>query len=215
MKWSSVFCICFFIVGVVIGAGCTQPGNTSLPVSTTFPSAPVPLLGTLALTATEVPANYIIIESRAKTADEVGKLAKDQGWQGGYIVKFSNRQGTVNGSTEIVQNLVTYPAAAIPNVIQIAKSNEIVSSTLKITDLPSPGLGELSIAYYGKGDAHVAVQQNDNLILQETARGPVKSDFVEIIFSKGSTMEVLRMSGPGADYEVLRSLARTAYAKLP
>jgi hypothetical protein len=48
-----------------------------------------------------------------------------------------------------------------------------------------------------------------------SVEGTVQQDFIEIIFSKGDILEVLRMTGEGADYETLASLAQKAYAKIP
>ena len=36
---------------------------------------------------------------------------------------------------------------------------------------------------------------------------------MEVIFVKGTVTEVIRMTGPAAQYDTLKSLAETAYAK--
>ena len=201
---------------MVIGAGCTQSGNTNFPTPAS-PSSPAltPSPGLLALTAADAPVNYTIAESRMKTSAEVGTLAKDLGWQGGYIVKFSSQPGTGQGPTEIIQNIVTYPVAALPQIMQVAEASEKADAGMVFTSLPAPGLGESGLAFSGKANTQAAVQQNTNPLVPETASVSVKQDMVEIIFIKGSPMEVLRMNGPGADYAILRGFAETAYAKIP
>jgi hypothetical protein len=215
MKLSTVLILCLFIACTAIGAGCTQLGNTPGPVATSASPAPALSPGALALTAADAPANYTLVQSRGKSPDEVGKLAKELGWQNGYVVAFSSRPGTGKGQTKIVQNIVTYPDASIVRVVQITKTNEMASKDLLITSLPSPGLGDDSIAFTGTANGQGATQQNNNPLVQETAGGKGTEDMVEIIFSRGSTMEVLRMTGPDASYATLRALAETAYARIP
>ena len=42
-----------------------------------------------------------------------------------------------------------------------------------------------------------------------------KNEVAEIIFSKGKTFEVLKMTGPSTDTALLIDLAKKAYAKIP
>ena len=84
------------------------------------------------------------------------------------------------------------------------------------TNLSSPALGSYSQAF--SGTAHTLIipePVNGNLPGPGSVEGTVQQDFVEIIFSKGDILEVLRMTGEGADYATLASLAQKAYAKIP
>jgi hypothetical protein len=215
MKWSSHFLVGIFLTGMLLCAGCTQSAGTPGTDATPAGSVPVLPLSALALTAADAPANYTLTESRVKAPGEVGSLAKELGWQDGYIVTFSSTPGTGEGPTEIVQNLVTYPASTIPSIVRISKTNEMNDQGLTTTLLPSPGLGNSSYAFSGTPSGMAAADQNNNPLVQVSGSVPARQDMAEIIFSKGSTMEVLRMNGPGANYSVIRELAETAYARLP
>ena len=37
--------------------------------------------------------------------------------------------------------------------------------------------------------------------------------YIEVIFGRGTFLEVIRMTGPGTQYDALKSLAATAYSK--
>jgi hypothetical protein len=38
--------------------------------------------------------------------------------------------------------------------------------------------------------------------------------FTEVVFGKGNILEVIRMTGPGTQYSILKTLAETAYNKI-
>jgi hypothetical protein len=57
--------------------------------------------------------------------------------------------------------------------------------------------------------------ENVNLPGSGPVGGTARQDFVEIIFSKGDILEVLRMTGPDPDFATLTSLAQEAYNKIP
>jgi len=210
MKWSSVLLFGILIAGMVVFAGCTREGSSPSVAAT--PASPSPALSTSALAAADAPANFTLAESRVKTPDEVANRAKDLGWEDGYLVKFS---GTADGQTAITQNLVTYPAASIPVIMRTIESEAMGETGRVFTPLPSPGLGESSYAFSGKADTRSASPQNGNPLQIVTPGTGQKPDMVEIIFTKGSTIEILRMEGPGTDYAILRNLSGTAWARLP
>jgi hypothetical protein len=217
MKLSPVLVFCFFMIVLVLGTGCTQPAGTSVPVTTPGSAAAPVSLSSLALTSAEAPENFTLVESRVKTSDEMGTLSKDLGWQSGYVVRFSSGQGTAN-QTDIVQTLVTYPPAAIPDIMRIAVSTNMAEKGLEISTLPSPGIGDSSVAFLGKPIPEQGVKADANPrnpFMEQTESGSAKQELAEIVFTKGSTMEVFRMTGPGTDYATLKALAKTAYAKLP
>jgi hypothetical protein len=42
-----------------------------------------------------------------------------------------------------------------------------------------------------------------------------KDNIAEVIFSRGTTFEVISITGPGADVATVTALAQKAYAKIP
>lgn len=216
MKWLPVFLIFILFTAMVFGAGCTQAGEpATIPAAPAQPS-PDSSLSSFALTAADTPANYTLVESRAKTPDEVKNLAMNLGWAGGYVVKYSGMPDDKMGPTEITQTIATYPAASIPEILALADTNDRADRELVITGLPSPGLGKDSRAFSGKATSQIVLRPDTGDPLSSgTLKGSLKQDMVEIIFAKDSTMEVLRMTGPHADYATLKPLAEKAFSKLP
>jgi hypothetical protein len=215
MKRLPPYLFSILLIGLFLGAGCTQPG--SIPSPGPVPASPAQQLplSAIALTTADAPAGYTLVESRVKTPGEVGKLAKDLGWQDGYIVKFSGIPGTGKNPTEITVNLVTYPAETAPRIVLMSQSIEMADNRQVVSRVPSPGLGNSSVGFTGKISGNAGGWQNTNPLIQETGSVPATRDMAEIIFSKGTTMEVLRMTGPGANYSVIKGLAETAYARVP
>ena len=75
---------------------------------------------------------------------------------------------------------------------------------------------EHSHAFRGKAISQIVFSENKGDPLGSgTLKGSLKHGQVEIIFAKGSTLEVLKMTGPYADYATLKALSEIAYAKLP
>jgi hypothetical protein len=215
MKWLPAFIFGILIAAMVTGTGCMQPGIHSGPAVTSPPATQVFSLESMALTGADAPANFTLVERRAKTADEVAKVAKDLGWQGGYVVKYTHQPGTGTGICEITQSLVSYPNEAIPGIIETSRKNDMMDTGRVYSTLPSPGLGDLSIAFMGKSNANIVVHPDNNAVVLDSATGSVSSDMAEILFTRGSTLEVMRMSGACTDYSILQNLSKTAYARLP
>jgi len=120
------------------------------------------------------------------------------------------------GATEITQMVTTYPAAGMAEIVAFVDSNDRADPELIITTLPSPGLGENSIAFSGQANSQIILRPDtDSPFESGSLKGSFKQNMVEIVFSKGSTLEVFKMTGPYADYATLMQLAETAYAKLP
>lgn len=216
MKWLSVFLSCILIGAMIFGSGCTKAESPAAIPATQVPSAPASSLSSYALTAADAPVNYTLTESRAKAPDEVGSLARNLGWAGGYVVKYSGQPDDRMGPTTITQTITTYPAANMQEILALTDTNDRSDKELTITALPSPGLGQDSRAFSGKAISQIVMREKtDSPLDTGTLQGSFKQDIVQIIFAKGSTIEVLRMSGPHADYAMLKSLAEKAYAKIP
>jgi hypothetical protein len=216
MKWIPFFLFGLVIGAMVIGAGCTRTDGAGAAPSVATPASPQSPLAGFALTAADVPQNFTLVESRAKTSEEVSSLAKNLGWSGGYVVRFSGMADHPQGATEIVQTITTYPSANLSEIVTVAEANDRADRDLVFTDLPDPGLGKDSRAFSGRPLAQVVLHENTRDPLSSGSfQGTLKQGMVEIIFTKGPAFEVLRMTGPGADYATLLPLARKSSARLP
>ena len=213
MSSSRGLIIAILVCSLVLATGCTGPAGTAAPA----PSTPEQItLESLVLTPSEIPQNFTLRESRVKNSTEVSKLARDLGWQQGYVVRFTRPPEGISGRIEILQTVTRYPAKNIPAIAALAEKQERSDNTMVFTNLSSPALGSYSQAF--SGTAHnliIPEPDNGNLPGSGSVEGTVQQDFVEIIFSKGDILEVLRMTGEGADYATLASLAQKAYAKIP
>ena len=213
MSSSRGLIIAILVCSLVLATGCTGLAGTAAPA----PSIPEQItLESLVLTPSEIPQNFTLRESRVKNSTEVSKLARDLGWQQGYVVRFTRPPEGISGQIEILQTVTRYPAKNIPAIAALAEKQERSDNTMIFSNLSSPALGSYSQAF--SGTAHTIIipePVSGNLPGPGSVEGTVQQDFVEIIFSKGDILEVLRMTGEGADYETLASLAQKAYAKIP
>jgi hypothetical protein len=189
MKSLSLIFILLVVV-MSLGAGCTQAES---PAGQEAASKTAPL-ETLALTAGDAPPGFTLTESRAKTRAEVGDFARNLGWEGGWTVRYAGMQGTLMNGTEIVGTITVYPAGQMKDIIALAETQDRSSAGPGVTELSAPAFGEYRRAFSGTaGD----------------------DPMVEILFSKGSYLVVLKMSGDGTDYATLVSLAKSADARIP
>ena len=213
MSCSPTLIIAILVCSLIFAAGCTGRAGTAVPV------APTPAhitLESLALTPSEVPQNFTLRESRAKNVTDVSKLARDLGWQQGYVVRFTSPPEGVPGQTEILQTVTLYPAKNIPAIAELAEKQERSDKNMLFSNLSSPALGSYSRAFSGTVNTLMTPEpDNGNPLGSGSVGATVQQDFVEIIFSKGDLLEVLRITGPGADYSTLASLAQKAYNKIP
>jgi len=213
MSSSRGFIIAILVCSLVLATGCTGLAGTAAPA----PSTPEQItLESLVLTPSEIPQNFTLSESRVKNSTDVSKLARDLGWQQGYVVRFTRPPEGISGRIEILQTVTQYPAKNIPAIAALAEKQERSDNTMIFTNLSSPALGSYSQAF--SGTAHTLIipePVTGNPPGPGSVEGTVQQDFVEIIFSKGDILEVLRMTGEGADYATLTSLAQKAYAKIP
>jgi hypothetical protein len=201
--------VCSFI----LAAGCTGRAVTAVPAT---PAPELIPLESLVLTVSEIPQNFTLTESRTKNSTEVSKLARDLGWQQGYTVRFIRPPEGISGQTEILQTVTRYPAKNIPAIAALAQKQEQSDTAMTFSNLSSPGLGDYSQAFSGTvNPLTIPEPENGYLPRSGPVGGTPRQDFVEIIFSKGDILEVLRMTGPDPDYATLASLAQKAYNKIP
>jgi len=213
MSSSWYLIIAVFFCSLILASGCTGRAGTAVPAT---PTPDLITLKSLALTPSEIPQNFTLRESREKNPNEVSKLARDLGWQQGYVVRFTRPDEGTSGQTEILQTVTRYPAKNIPAIAALAEKQERSDNTMIFTNLSSPILGSYSQAFAGTVNTVMMPEtDNSNLFGSGSVGGTARQDFVEIIFSKGDILVVLRMSGPDPDYATLASLAEKAYARIP
>lgn len=204
-------------------AGCT---TTTTPAAPATP-APATTLASLALTPAEVPPGYVLTESREKNATELSSLAMDLGWQAGYVVKYTNSSAASGSRDVILHTITTYPKSSMPDIITYVSMADRSYGDITYTDLKMEGMGRNGGGFVGRvkpGSQPVA------MIIIPTTESPLSAgerlvpasspvnygqDLAEVYFSKGTTFEVIRMSGPHASGEEVLNLAGTAYAKIP
>ena len=212
-----VLILAFLACILLAFAGCTQApgqGNSPPPAPGTTTVNFSPLL----LSPTDLPPEYALVSGQAKGQADVGKMAKDLGWQGGYELTFSNSAiGAPNG-TVITQSIAMYPEKNIPGIITLVFIQDQADTTLSYLNVTS--VGEGGLGFYGRAPAQVVVKPtNQNPLSSGSGSHDVEvvhpRDIAELIFAKGQVFEVIRITGPGTDPALAESLARTAYLNIP
>ena len=198
---------------LILAAGCTVRDIKR--VNTESTPAPLPL-ESMVLTPSDVPQNFTLVESRAKNATDVGNLALSLGWQQGYVVRYASFSEGRSGSTEILHTIALYPEKNIPAVAERIERQERSDNNMTFSDLSLLSPGNYSHAFSGKETLRIS-NKSDNVFLLEydSAKETIQQDFIEIIFSKGDFLEIIRLTGPGSDFSTLSYLAQKAYNKIP
>jgi hypothetical protein len=209
MHFSSYLIIPLLLMAVVSGAGCTSDNGRPLPVAVPAVSSD---LSPLLINSTEVPPDFTQTEKTAKKPADMGTLAKDLGWQGGFLVKYASPGQGTRSPTEIIQSIAIYPDKNIPAISAIVNMQDRSDSNLTYADLAVYNLGNNSRAFSGKEGGSVLLKSNEP---SNAGNGNTNITIVEIIFSKGTTFEVMRMTGPESNTETLKGLAYKAYVKIP
>ena len=224
MDASRLLILALLLGSALLAAGCTTGAPAPVPAPATAPAtaAPAPAdLASLALTPADLPAGYTLVESRPKNLSELGPLAHDLGWQAGYVVRSANTPPSPGGRpTTIVQSIATYPAGNIPDLVALVEKQDRSDKDLSYTDIGAGIPGDHGAGFFGKASAPILVKPtNENPLVSGPFSHDVetvaKNDVAEAIFSRGTTFEVISMTGPGADAPSVTALAREAYAKIP
>ncbi len=214
----------FFILAVttcavLLCAGCTStpgtPGNIT-PAPVTTASTVNISLAPLALTPADLPAGFTLQSGRQKSINEVSPVALDLGWQEGYIATYTSPGNGKAGSTLITQTITVYPAAKMSGIVTLVNTNDRQAKGLDFTDLPLPAIGPEAYAFSATINATPTPTATGGMTVLSPGSGtsaPAEG-YSEVIFAKGEIFEVLRMTGAGAQYDTLKTLAETAYAKL-
>jgi hypothetical protein len=220
MQRSPTIFVLFIICAAVLCAGCTQPVSLA-------PGTPVPVTGTataldpgpLGLASADLPQGSILVESRTKNTSEMTRLALDLGWQGGQVVRYVLPAHEEKGTYEIIHSIAMYPEAAVPDVIGYSERAARSDPGFTYTDFAVNGIGNNARAFSGIAAVQPVQKPVSNPIIagpdtEETTAG-IKTNFSEIIFSRGKTFEVIKITGPSPDTAMLIDLSRKAYAKIP
>jgi hypothetical protein len=208
MRFFSYLLVSFLICAAAAGTGCVSGTGQSLPVTPAVPSV-TGNLSQLALAPADLPAGFILTESRERKQDEVGGLAREIGWDGGYVTRYTRPTEGSGNSTEILQSIAVYPEQNLPAITARVEEQDRAGFNQTGTSFTLQNLGPLSRGFSAHMLPAVSVPGN------ATDRTGADTDVVEIIFSRGRIFEVVRMSGPGTNVTTLRSLADTAYRKIP
>jgi hypothetical protein len=213
MHHSRFLILAILAAAVLAVAGCTTTGTPPVTATTT----PAVTLASLALTPSEVPTNYTLAVSREKNQSEMGPLALQLGWEGGYIVTYTNDTVTPYGQTTIVQTITRYPVSSMPGITGLVRKQEMTDVDMNYTNLSVQGLGDLSGGYLATPHTQILIKpaDNGNAIVKGSAQAVMTHEIAEVWFSKGQVFEVIRVTGPGADAATVTSLARSAWAKSP
>ncbi|MFA5221710.1 MAG: hypothetical protein WC391_05445 [Methanoregula sp.] len=213
--------ILIFLAGsLLLIAGCAQttPAGTTDSLSPAGSAADANALVPLALTASDLPSSFTIVESRPKTRDELSSLARDLGWESGYVVR-SATTGALNGSsTEISQTIARYRQENIQRIVSLAGTQDQSRGDMVFYDLPLPATGENTRAFHGT--VNVTAHETPSGFLRAGINekpvepSPTLQDFSEVLFTKGDVFEVIRISGTHADDGLLDNVSEIAYRKI-
>lgn len=219
MQYSRYLIVALILSASLLIAGCTQGQKNPVPGGTPTPAVQ-PGIPQLLIDPSDLPPNFTLVLSFAKSPGDVGTVARDLGYEGGYIVRYIMPAADQRGPTNITQSIAFYPEKNIPSIISLSDKQDQSDPDLSYTDLPAPGLGNDSRGFFGNAKAQVIVKPtNENPL----ATGPGSHDVAivftrevaEILFAKGTTFEAIRMEGPGANATITRELAEKAYSKIP
>jgi hypothetical protein len=220
MQSSLLFAILILAGVAVFTAGCTQATGLVLP-ATPVPGTLSPLPG-LVLGPADLPACFSLAEQHVRSYGDVGTLARDLGWQDGYLVTYTcPAEGS--DSTVITQSLAVYPSENMPGIASMVDRQDRIDTnhTYENLTFPARGLSADLRGFYGK-----SVGAQDSGIVPGTpglnggrdvpeTNGVSVNDVAEIIIYRGTVFEVLKMTGPGTNVTLLKGLAGKASAKMP
>jgi len=219
MQRFAFFILAVAACAVLLCAGCTStpgtPGN-STPSPVTNASTVNISLAPLAFTPADLPAGFAQQSGRQKSINEVSSVAQDLGWQEGYIATYTSPGNGTAGSILITQTITVYPAAKMSGIVTLVNTNDRQTKGLDFTNLPLPATGPETYAFSATINATPTPTATGGMTVLSPGSGTSAppEGYNEVIFAKGEILEVIRMTGPGAQYDTLKTLAETAYAKL-
>jgi len=214
----------FLVLAILVCTALAVAGCTTAPASPVTPiHSPAVSLPALAIDRTDLPEGYVLTMSKEKNATDVSDLARTLGWQGGYVVQYTQ---TTAPTRVVLHSLATYPESSMPDVIEFINRTDRSYTDLSYFDISAPGLGKNSRAFVGyipnQGQlptvtptSAIGSLASTGLSMKGTTENAYGQTFIEIIFANGTTLEVIRMSGTVLDDEEVIALAQKAYSKIP
>lgn len=210
--------LAILLCGALAASGCTSGTANPPPVTATAISLP-----SIALDRTDLPEGYVLTMSKTKNVSDVSPLAQSLGWQAGYAVEYT--KSTAPG-TVVLHSLAGYKESSMPDVIDYVNRADRSCSDLNYYDIAVTGIGNSSRAFIG----YMPNQDQIPVITIAPAAGPLDAvaiskegsstmtcgqNYVEIIFTKGNVLEVIRFNGPVIDDKEAIAIAQKAYKKIP
>lgn len=210
--------LAILLCGALAVAGCTSGTKTPPPVTATAISLP-----SIALDRTDLPEGYVLTMSKVKDVSDVSPLAQSLGWRSGYVAQYTK---SVAPGTVILHSLAGYSEGNMPDVVDYVNKADRTCSDLNYFDIVVTGVGDNSRAFIG----HIPNQEQVPVITIAPAAGPLSDvavskegtntvtcgqGYLEIIFTKGNVLEVIRFSGPVTDDKEAIAIAQKAYSKIP
>jgi hypothetical protein len=208
MRFFSYLIVSFLVCAAAVGTGCISGTGQPSPATPAVPPA-AGNLSLLALTPADLPAGFVLAESREKKQGDVGGLAREIGWDGGYAIRYTRPAGDSGNATVVLQSIAVYPEQNLPAIIVQVDGQDRAVFNETGTGLVLQNLGPGCRGFSTHMLPVVSVPGNT------TGMTDADTDVTEIIFSRGTILEVIRMSGPGTDAATVTSLAETAYRKIP
>ena len=209
-----VFLVIMFLV--ILCAGCTSSSGSPVgtPAATPAPAENLSL-APLALTPADLPAGFVQQSGRYKSPDEVSAAAKELGWQEGYVANFTSVGNATSGTATITQTITEYNTTNMTELVGIVSANEEQQTGLGFIalDPPSGIPGARAIHAIVVNISGTTSSMGAGVLPVAQATPAPAAGYMEVIFGKGQVFEVIRMTGPGAQYDTLTALAETAYAK--
>lgn len=218
MRSSIILILAILLCVALAVAGCTSETKTPPAATATAISLP-----SIALDRTDLPEGYVLTMSKLKTSSDISPLAQSLGWQAGYVVEYT--KSTAPG-TVVLHSLAGYPAASMPNVLDYVNKADRSCSDLEYFDIGVTGIGDNSRAFIG----YIPNKDQVPIVTTVPAAGPLSDiavstegsktvtcgqGYLEIVFTKGNVLEVIRFSGPVIDDKEAIAIAQKAYSKIP
>ncbi len=205
--------VCVLLCAAVLGTGCTSSSGAQAAVT---PAATVSSAGlsSLALAPADMPDGSVVVSAKEKTADDVSSMAKDLGWQGGYVTESTLPSNSTTPIT-VTHSIAYYAGRNMSDMVPLISNNERQDKSLVFSELTPTATGPYTRTFAAAANVTSsttsAITTNAMGITSESVS---PEGYIETVFGKGEIVEVIRIAGPGAQYDTLAALAQTAYSKL-
>jgi hypothetical protein len=200
-----VFLLILVVLMLTGAAGCLSSVSGPVPSSSqpaSLQPSPAPATGVtiadLALQASDLPSDYLLRDRTVIGYGGISQLDHDLGWQQGYRVSFYRLDKKHDEMTAISQQISIYPPDNINAVYRLTR-DAIVPSGYNASgyQIPFPVIGDQSVAWRETAD-----RPKDNITSYS------------VIFVKNNVVEQITLEGTTTDYELLKTIAQDAAARI-